>query len=90
MYWYHSPFMWHDGWFGWFGWLMPIIGIVVFIFVAFLIYKLLKHIFTASSFHNDTYSETTNKSLKILNERFARGEINEEEYKRLKNIILKG
>ena len=92
MYWYHAPFMWHDEWFswsGWFGWLAPIIGLAIFIFVVFLIYKLIKNLFVGINLHHESHFESNDNSLKILNERFARGEIDEEEYKRLKNLILK-
>ncbi len=39
---------------------------------------------------NAKYVETTDNSLNILSERFARGEIKEEEYSSKKNILLKG
>ena len=63
---------------GWFGMLIPLIIIVI---VIFAIYKLLQN-------NNTKNIEPKNNSLDILNERFARGEINEEEYNTKKNILL--
>jgi putative membrane protein len=63
---------------GWFGMIIPLIIIVI---VIFAIYKLLQN-------NNTKNIEPKNNSLDILNERFARGEINEEEYNTKKNILL--
>ncbi|MGH4140305.1 SHOCT domain-containing protein [Clostridium sp.] len=63
---------------GSFGMIIPIIIIVI---VAFSIYKLLQN-------KNIKDIGTRDSSLDILNERFARGEINEEEYNSKKNALL--
>lgn len=82
MYLHYSPFFHH----GLFGWIFPIIGLGVFILVVFLLYKLIKNIIIGINRPN---IHPTEESLKILNERLARGEISEDEYLRLKNLILK-
>jgi len=64
---------------GWFGMMIiPIILIVVFMFVV------------SRKGQNDNVKErgTKDNSLDILSERFARGEINEDEYTNKRNILL--
>jgi len=71
---------------GWF-WLMFILWIIgVFIVIALVVWFIVKFVKSnsvKSQFDND-------KSLTILNERLAKGEITMEEYTKLKNIIAKG
>ncbi|MGH4121080.1 SHOCT domain-containing protein [Clostridium sp.] len=65
---------------GWFGMMIiPIILIGIIIYVA-----------SRREQNNAKYIETTDNSLNILSERFARGEIKEEEYRSKKYILLKG
>jgi putative membrane protein len=63
---------------GVFGMVIPIIIIAI---VVFAIYKLLQN-------KNNKNTGTRDNSLDIINERFARGEINEEEYNSKKNALL--
>jgi putative membrane protein len=63
---------------GVFGMIIPIIIIAI---VVFAIYKLFQN-------NNTKNIGTRDNSLDILNERFARGEINEEEYNSKKNALL--
>ncbi|WP_148882248.1 SHOCT domain-containing protein [Thermococcus aciditolerans] len=77
---------WHDmmgfGWFGWFGaifmllfWVLIIAGIIWFI----------KWLVEQSS------SSTSKKSaLEILDEKYARGEIDDEEYEKRRRRLLEG
>jgi putative membrane protein len=63
---------------GWFGMMiLPIILIVVIIYVIY------------NQGGNNRFKDISarDNSLDILNERFARGEINEEEYNNKKNIL---
>jgi putative membrane protein len=63
---------------GWFG--MMIIPIIL---IGFIIYL------GSRKGQNDAkYIETTDNSLNILSQRFAHGEINEEEYNHKKNVLL--
>ena len=65
---------------GWSG--MMIIPIILIAVVIFVMYK---------QGLNNKFKDigTRDNALDILNERFARGEINEEEYNNKKNILLK-
>ena len=72
--------------FGYGGIFMMLIPIVL---VAIIVYAILK--LTGHSNLNGHYNNIrSNSALDILNERFARGEITEEEYNQKKNMILKG
>ena len=63
---------------GWFG--MMIIPIILIGIVVFIVYKPLQN-------NNIKDIGARDNSLDILNERFARGEINEDEYKHKKDLI---
>lgn len=63
--------------------LMMGFGLLIFLAIAFLIFKLIKPN-TISNF-----SQHENSALNILNERFAKGEINEEEYNKMKVTLKK-
>ena len=65
---------------GWFG--MIIIPIILILVVIYLVSN-------QGQNNNVKYVGTKDNSLDILNERFARGEIDEEEYNNKKNILLK-
>ncbi len=54
------------------------IRIIILIAIIFIIVKLFKK-----------YTNSSNSALKILDEKFAKGEISEEEYLKRKNIISK-
>jgi putative membrane protein len=71
---------------GYGGMFMMLIPIVLVSIIVYAIYKLIGH-----SNNNGHYNNIgSNSALNILNERFARGEITEEEYNQKKNMILKG
>lgn len=56
-------------------------GFLIFVALIFLAFKLMKV--------NSPFSFSSNSALNILNERFANGEINEEEYTKKKIILGK-
>ncbi|HEY5562350.1 MAG TPA: SHOCT domain-containing protein [Clostridiaceae bacterium] len=60
---------------------MIFISIIFIGIIVFIIYKVFPN-------NNIKDFEVRDKSLDILNERFARGEINEEEYSLKKNLLL--
>lgn len=62
------------------GFGMMIIPIIVILGVIYLFYR-------QGQNNNIKYTGTKDNSLDILNERFARGEISEEEYNSKKNIL---
>ncbi|MBB6062545.1 putative membrane protein [Thermosipho japonicus] len=85
MHWFFP--VWHHSFYGW---IIPIIGLALFILVVFLFYRILKSLIKDfNEKRSSSYNFSNDESLKILNERFARGKISEEEYKRFKNLILK-
>lgn len=63
------------------GFGFTIICIIIIAIVVLVVYKLLKN-------NNVKDIGNRDKSLDILNERFARGEINEDEYNNKKNLLL--
>ena len=63
--------------------LMMGFGLLIFIALVFLAFKLMK-VNSSSAF-----SLSGNLALNILNERYAKGEINEEEYTKKKIILAK-
>lgn len=67
-------------------WLFILWVIVVIIVIALVIWFILKLVKSNSVKSQVTYD----KSLTILNERLAKGEITIEEYAQLKNVISKG
>jgi putative membrane protein len=73
-----GPSFGHGPWF--FGWLFPIIfwGII-----AYFIFSILRHFFSGSS------SNQNDSALEILRNRFAAGEINEQEYNAKKMTLSK-
>jgi len=64
---------------GWYG--MMIIPIIIIGIVVFLVYKPLKN-------NNIKDIGASDNSLDILNERFARGDINDDEYNHKKELLL--
>lgn len=79
---------------------MALMCLLVLIVFAYVVYKVVKHlqahkfgyIHEQSTKAQETTTppiDTTMKALEILNERFAKGEILEEEYKSKKELILK-
>lgn len=71
------------GAFGWFGWVFQIIVLVAVIYLV--IYAV--RAFSTSNKHRSVSSNES--ALNILAERFARGEISAEEYKSMKDQVVK-
>jgi putative membrane protein len=69
--------------------LMMGFGLLVFLVLLFIAYKLMKHHpHLHSNSHLSSYNNfANNTALNILNERFAKGEIDEEEYTKRKIIL---
>lgn len=68
--------------YGVYGWLNELIPILVFVGIAFLIISWLRKDKSQSGRGN-------NSSTDILRERYARGEINEEEFNRMLDVLKK-
>ncbi|URZ02351.1 SHOCT domain-containing protein [Clostridium felsineum] len=58
-------------------------GMIIFLAIVFIIFKLSKQNNNAFFYNDD------NSALNILSERFAKGEINEEEYNKMKAALKK-
>jgi putative membrane protein len=71
--------MW--GGFGWM-WLMPVFGLIVPILIIWAIVALVRG--TRQSGSSDSGSSQAESALEILKKRYARGEINKEEYEEKK------
>lgn len=77
--------MWGGGGmgYGWGGPLMMWLGLIV---VVAVVYLLLRH--ATGGWHHHHHGDPTHSALQILNERFARGEIQKQEYEEKKAVIL--
>ncbi len=80
----YGPHMWDGGWHGWFfGPIMMIVFIAVAVVVVVLLVRWL-----GSPGHGGTQHQLPSKApLDILNERFARGEIDKEEFEERRRIL---
>lgn len=90
-YWPGPWHMWSDG-YGWpFWWMFPMM--LLFFFVVCAVVFLFARRMGAGGMHHwgpgsHTWGDPTQSALQILNERFARGEIQKEEYGERKAVIL--
>lgn len=66
------------GMYGGFGWMGMLVCLAIIVLVVLAIVFIVKALFNRSS--NAKSSSVQNRSMDILNERFARGEITKEEY----------
>lgn len=66
--------------FGPFGGLL---GVILFVFIVYVIAKLVMSLFSRPNAISDRQD-----SLTILKNRFAKGEITQEEYKRMKEVLI--
>lgn len=81
----YGPHMWQGGWFGWmFGPIM----MIVFIAVAVVIVMLLVRWLGGGSVHgNALHNPLAKTPLDILKERFAKGEIDKEEFEERRRVL---
>lgn len=63
------------------GFIMMLFGLILLAVILYFLFKTFKPSFKG---------EFEDSGLKILNEKLAKGEITEEEYKRKKELIMKG
>lgn len=68
-------------------WLIPIIIIGLIIFIIYKIFRKDPQEGSNQRLKEDSKNRT-DSALKILNERYARGEVDEENYKRMKENLL--
>lgn len=81
---YHGPHMW-DGW--WHGWFFGPIMMIVFIAVAVAVVVLLVRWLGGSSHGASSQAASTMTPVDILKERFARGEIEKEEFEERRRVL---
>jgi putative membrane protein len=91
--------MWNDG-YGWHFWLMgPMMMLFMLLICAAVLYLLFAHRSSGGGMHHGgppwhmgdrMWSPPTHSAMQILNERFARGEIQKDEYEDKKAAILSG
>ena len=67
-----------------FGWLIPIVLIGLILLALYMIFRKSSDTRPASKDH----PRETQSALEILNERYARGELNDEEYQRMKKNLI--
>ncbi|TYB91672.1 MAG: hypothetical protein FXF54_08140 [Kosmotoga sp.] len=80
---------WCGNYFGIWGWFWPIIGFVIIIALIVGTFFIIRN---SSNRHRNKYQPAVKNhnesgSIKILNERYAKGEISHEEYLKRKKII---
>jgi putative membrane protein len=80
----YDHYMWSGGWHGLF--FGPIM-MIVFIAVAAIVVVLLVRWLGGPGHHGATHHPQGNKPFDILKERFARGEIDKEEYEERRRIL---
>lgn len=73
----------HGGWFMGHGLFGLFVGIVLIAMVVYLLVSVVKTVLTAGRKTNSDAGD----SLEIVKRKFARGEISEEEYRRMKDIL---
>ena len=79
-YWWAGP--WHM-WGGWgFGWIFPLLMILVM--VALCVFMMNRR-----PWMHGSHRDTTASALRLLNERFAKGEISKEEFEEKRSILAR-
>mgnify|MGYP001595821524 CR=1 FL=1 len=68
-------------WAGPFGWVL---GLLFFLLIIYLSFKIVKSIIPSSNADSDKYD-----SLGILKTRLARGDISQDEYQRMRDMLLR-
>lgn len=83
---------WYGPWHGWqFWWICPLMMLFMFLVFGGIFFFVRSH-HLGSSWHmmDRAWGPPTHSALQILNERFARGEIEKDEYEDKRAVILSG
>lgn len=66
------------------GWLIPLVLLVL---IAVAVYMILKNNKTGEQISKSGNTQSTSRALEILDERYAKGEIDDEEYRKMKSNL---
>ena len=66
------------------GWLIPLVLLVL---IAIAVYMIFKNNKTDQQISQGRSNQSSSRALEILDERYAKGEIDEEEYNRRKSVL---
>lgn len=66
------------------GWLIPLVLLVL---IAIAVYMIFKNNKTGEQISQGRSNQSSSRALEILDERYAKGEIDEEEYNRRKSVL---
>lgn len=69
--------------------LMGLIPIILIGLIGFALYMIFKNNKQNKPNSDNQTQQTTRRALEILDERYAKGEIDEEEYQKIKNNLMK-
>jgi len=74
-------------WFGGFGWIGMIFSFVFFALIIVVAIFVLKKLLSGNRYNSSYVKRSSNRALEILKERYAKGEIEEEEFLRMKKNL---
>jgi putative membrane protein len=78
---------WYDG-YGWqFWWICPLMMLLMFVIVAIFVFGR-RHMGDGAHHWAPPWHDSSHSALQILSERFARGDIQQDEYEQRKSAIL--
>ena len=82
----HGP-MWHDGWYGWF--VGPIMMIVFLVITGIVVVSIVRWLMGPGHHGHGPYAPRPVESspLDILKERYARGEIDKDEFEERRRVL---
>lgn len=73
--------------YGWFGFVWMFIAIILIVAVVFLIVKVMQNNQQNNQQKQSHTKKKENNALNILQERYAKGELTDEEYEHKKNVL---
>lgn len=74
-------------WFGGWGWLGSIFGLILIVLFFAVILWVIKYVVDTGSKSKAVVSNHDSEALRILKLRYAKGEINDEEYEKMRKLL---